>query len=86
MSDEKEQEALNPNEFSIGHVGDDKNPTSLLINFPIERYAKEGPEGLDNAYGKVRRIEAIVVMLIKDRFMKNKNGGLVKPIGPLTVA
>jgi len=71
MSDEK---TIDPDLFSIGHVGgDEKFPDSLLINFPIAKFATPG--GMDEAVGKCRRIESIVVMLIKERFKKNQQTG-----------
>lgn len=82
MSDDKEN--INPDEFGIAHVGNKNNPDALLVNIPITEPASRGQRGMDESYGRMRRLEAIVVMLIKSRMAEEKRSGVIKPsvIGP----
>ena len=81
MSDNKETDT-DPTTFGIAPYGDDPNdPDFVLIKVPVKHYAKMGPEGVDMAYGKCRRIESIVVNLVRSHWEKSraKKSGIVVP-------
>ena len=84
MSSDK-NEKYDPNEFNIASVGDEKDPDALIIHLPVKRWAKEGPDGMDMFYGKMRRCEAIGAQVIKNHWQtaqKNKIAlGVVGPDG-----
>lgn len=86
QKEQKQQKEMDASRFEIGLTGPQNDPDSLVINMPLKHPNMSDDMMMDMCVGRCRRIEAQVVMLIKNRVMRKRAAGVVGADGkPLSV-
>jgi len=81
-----EQRDADPHAFEIGLTGSQNDPDSMIINMPLKHPNMSDDMIMDMCVGRCRRIEAQVVMLIKNRVMRKRQAGVIGTDGrPIAV-